>query len=97
MPALRLVFDASADPEDMAVRVADVHFADVPGHVGWRPGDVEVLLETSFVDGIDIVHPHRHPGTFVRGLVAGCSEGHFVTALAAATLTALAKKYLTLT
>jgi hypothetical protein len=34
-----------ADPEDMPVRMSHVHLANVPRHVGWRPGDFEALLK----------------------------------------------------
>src|SRR5262245_23276752 len=47
----------------MAVRVAQVHLADVPGHVGGRPGDLQTLLQAMAVHGVDVVHPERHPHT----------------------------------
>src|SRR6266540_2003165 len=55
----------ATDPEDVAVGMAHVHLADAPRHVGRRPGDVETLLEAVPMDGVDVVHPDRHPGTLV--------------------------------
>ena len=39
----------------MAVRMANVQFADTPRHVGWREGAVEPLLLAVAMDGIDIL------------------------------------------
>src|SRR5258706_13432471 len=78
----------------MAVRVADVHFAHVPFHVGRRPSDIEAPFETPLVDGIDVVHPDRHPSPSARPLIAARTKGDFIAPPAAAALTALAKKYL---
>jgi hypothetical protein len=32
-----------------------MHLAHVPGHVGWRPRDVEALLDASCVNSIDVI------------------------------------------
>src|SRR5262249_16908626 len=34
----------------VSVRVPHVHLADVPNHVGQRPGDLQTLLETTLVE-----------------------------------------------
>ena len=51
----------------MAVRVPDVHLANIPGHVGWRPRDVETLFEAAPVDGVDVIDPD---GPIPRSLVS---------------------------
>src|SRR5437899_877169 len=81
----------------MAVRMANVHFADVPFHIGRRPGHVEALFKAFFVNRIDIVDPNRHPDAAFLAIVASRAEGHRHIALAAATLAIQAKKYLTFT
>lgn len=38
---------ASANPKHMAIWVADMHFANSPRHVGWRPRDFDPPFNTS--------------------------------------------------
>src|SRR5262249_37857189 len=61
---------ATADTEDVAVRMADVHLPHAPWLVGRRPGHLEALREAPLVDGVHVVHPDRHPDALVRGIVA---------------------------
>src|SRR5262245_34983688 len=61
---------ATADTEDVAVRMADVHLPHAPWLVGRRPGHLEALREAPLVDGVHVVHPDRHPAALVRGIVA---------------------------
>src|SRR5688572_4464176 len=91
---LRLVdiLNPLTDSEDMTIRVTHVHLADAPWHVGRRPRDVETLLAAVPMDGVDIVHPDRHPDTLVGRLVAVGTEGHLHTTVATAALGALTQE-----
>src|SRR5262245_54230065 len=80
----------------MAIGMAQVHLPDTPRHVGGRPGDVESLRLAMAVNGIDIVHPNRHPCALVGGWVALGAEGHLDAAIATATLRAQAQEDLAL-
>ena len=48
-------FNAAADAEDVAVRMANVHFADVPGHIGGRERDVEARGDAGAVNGVHVI------------------------------------------
>jgi hypothetical protein len=80
---LRLVgvLNPLTDSEDVAIRVTHVHLADAPWHIGRRPGDVEILLQALPMDGVDIVHPDRHPDANVGGFVAVGTEVIFTPPL----------------
>src|SRR5262245_4950769 len=86
--------ESLADPEDVAIRMAHVHFPDVPRFVGRRIGDLEALLQTMLMDRIDVVDPDRHPHSLVRHFttILCCRE----IALAAPALAALAQEDLAL-
>lgn len=73
----------------MAVGVADVEFADVPGAVGGRHSDLDVVGEAVLMDGVDVIDPDRHPDAFV--VVVG-GEGFGVRAFAAAALSVMTKE-----
>lgn len=45
------------DTKDMAIRVSNVHFTYVPGHIFRRPGHFYVLLQAGFIHGINICNP----------------------------------------
>src|SRR5262245_48906584 len=75
----------------------DVHLADIPRHVSWRPGNFQTVFKAGSVDGIDVLHPDRHPNPFVGLFVAFRSKRHLDFALAATALTALTKENLALT
>src|SRR5262245_13509409 len=92
-----LFLKASADSEDMPVRMPHVHLTNVPFHVRRRPGDVETLIQATLVNGVYIVHPSRHPYAFVGAFVAGRTKRHRVIARAPTTLAAFTQKDLTLT
>src|SRR5438552_5309587 len=51
------LLNAAADSENVPVRVADVHLAGVPRHVGRRPGDIEALLNAALVNHVNVVNP----------------------------------------
>src|SRR6266853_552578 len=92
-----LLFTISlAHSEDMSIGVPHMHFPHAPWHVGWRPCDVEALIQTSLMNRIDIIHTHRHPNAFVTDLIATRTERHPGTAFAASALPALAQKYFAL-
>jgi len=59
----------------VTVGVTHVHLANIPRHIGRRPGDVKTLLETVLMDGVDIVDPDRHPHPLVSSLLAFRPEG----------------------
>src|SRR5438874_7038896 len=81
----------------MSVRMPHVRLAHAPRHVGWRPGHFQSLFETVTMDAVDVVDPDRHPDAFVGRLIAIGTERRLRFALAAAALTALAKKDLGMT
>jgi hypothetical protein len=85
-----------ADPEDMPVGVANVHLAHAPGHVGGWQRHIEILLQAVPVDGIDVVHPDRHPHSLVGCRVTVGTEGRLYPAIPATTLRTLAKEDLEL-
>src|SRR6266566_2102253 len=74
--------------------MAQVHFADVPRHVGRGKGDIQPCGHALFVDLVNIVHPDRHPDTFVSLFVSVLLEGGRVRTAAATSLRSLAKKNL---
>src|SRR5687768_7155403 len=72
--------------------MTDVHFADVPRHVGGPPRHFETLLDAPFVDLVHIVHPDRHPCPLVGGVVVVGAERFSEVAAAAAALRSLAQE-----
>ena len=77
----------------MAVGVTDVEFADLPGFVGGRHCDLDVVGEAVLVDGVDVIDPDGHPDAFV---VVVSGEGFDVRALAAAALAVVTEEDLDL-
>ncbi len=49
--------EATADAKYVPVRVAQVHLADVPRHVGRWEGDFQTSGHALFVDLVNVVHP----------------------------------------
>src|SRR5579859_4750983 len=84
--------EVGADAEHVSVGVADVEFADAPSLVCRGVGDVEAVGDAAFVDGVDVVHPDRHPYAFVGGLVAVGAKSRVVGAFAAAALAVAAEE-----
>src|SRR5262249_23879562 len=80
---------ALADSKDVPIRMADVHLAYVPGHVGRRPGYLDSLSQTLLMDRVDVMHPPAHPAALVVGLVLPGLERGGVGSLAAAALSAV--------
>src|SRR5579863_9047588 len=87
-----MVVEALAYTKDVAVGMAEVHFADAPGLVGWWHSDVEAGGEAFLVDGVHVIDPDRHPDAFVERVVNVAGEGGRVGTFAAAALCALAEK-----
>src|SRR5688572_8912895 len=57
--------DTLADSEHMAIGMAHVHLADIPWHVGRGEGHFDIRLAAFLVDRVDVIHPDRHPHSFV--------------------------------
>src|SRR5258708_27555360 len=87
---LLLFPESLADPKDVSIRMTYVHLAHVPWFVRRRPGDLEPLLNTVFVDLVDVIDPDRHPDALiVCGLLP---EGRRQIALSPAALPVLAEE-----
>src|SRR5437667_1435218 len=57
--------ESPADPEHVAIRMAKVHLADVPRHIGGRKCDLQPGGDAMLVHLVHIVHPDRHPDALV--------------------------------
>src|ERR1039458_3887404 len=84
--------ESPADPEHVAIRMAKVHLADVPRHIGGRECDLQPSGEALLVHLIHIIHPDRHPDAFVALFVSVLLKRGGVRAAAAASLRPLTKK-----
>jgi hypothetical protein len=58
------IHDAFANAKYVAVRVTQVHFTNLPWHVGRRKSDVPAIGQAWPVDFVDIIHPNRRPDKF---------------------------------
>src|SRR3954447_26262360 len=76
--------------------MANVHFADVPRHVGRGKGDVETSGDAGAVRFVHIVHEDGHPDTLVSLLIGPSAERRGVRTLAPPALGAMTQKYLAL-
>ena len=76
--------------------MAYVHLAHVPWLICRGKSYFEPLCDAVPVDSIHIIHPNRHPCTLVGAIVSFRTERHLKVALAASSLTVLAKKDLAL-
>src|SRR5579863_6947826 len=92
---MRGVLETLADAEDVAIGMSEVHFADVPGHVGGREGDVDTGRDTVVVNCVDVMDPDREPYAFVGGFVAVWPEGGFICTSTPAALGAKTQEDLT--
>ena len=79
-------FKTLAHAKHVAVRVPQVHFTYIPGHVGRRESYIQRGGHTLSVYRVNIVHPYRHPRALVRDLVAIFAKRRGVSASPAATL-----------
>src|SRR5579863_2554893 len=75
--------------------MAEVHFADVPGHVARRESDVNSCGDAFVVNRVDVFDPDRHPDALIGFVVTVYLKGGGVGSLAAATLCAVAEENLT--
>src|SRR5437667_1455695 len=57
--------ESPADPEHVAIRMAKVHLANVPRHIGRRKCDLQPGGDALLVHLVHIVHPDRHPDALV--------------------------------
>lgn len=80
----------------MSIGVTNVHFADVPGHVLGLEQYLDTLVRTVLVDGINVVHPHRHPDTLVGRLATLFVERGRILPSTTSPLTVQAEEYLAL-
>src|SRR5215471_3736485 len=60
--------ESPANPKHVAIRMAKVHFADIPRHIGGRKCNLECGCNTLLVHLIHVVHPDRHPDALVAPL-----------------------------
>src|SRR5215475_1381818 len=67
---LLLFLESSADPEYVAIGMAEVHLADEPRHIGRRKCDLQPGGYAVFVHLVHIVHPDRHPDALVGFFVS---------------------------
>src|SRR4029077_5992832 len=74
------------------IGMAKVHLANVPRHIGRRKCDLQSGGDAMLVHRIDVVHPDRHPDTFVALFVSVVLKRGGVRAAAAASLRSLTKK-----
>jgi len=77
---MMFAFDSAADAEYMAVGVADVEFANAPGHVCGRHSDLDVLLDAMTMGGVNVFDPDGHPAAFVGRLFPFLAESAFTGA-----------------
>src|SRR5271155_1149290 len=76
----------------MPIRMAKVHLADVPRHIGGRKCDLQPGGDAMLVHLVHVVHPDRHPDALVAFFVSVPLKRGGVRAAAAASLRSLAKK-----
>src|SRR5208337_1732444 len=80
------------DPEHMPIRMAKVHLASVPRHIGGRKCDPQPGGDAMLVHLVHVVHPDRHPDALVALFVSVLLKGGGIRAAAAASLRPLTKK-----
>src|SRR5260370_21862897 len=76
----------------MPIRMAKVHLANVPRHIGGRKCDLQPGGDAVLVHLIYVVYPDRHPDALVALFVSVLLKGGGVRAAAAASLRPLTKK-----
>src|SRR6202047_3344652 len=63
--------ESAADPEHVAIRMAKVHLAHFPRHIGGRKCDLQPDGNAMLVHLVHVVHPDRHPDALVVLFVSG--------------------------
>src|SRR5262249_15973857 len=89
---LIFLLNSPADAKHMSIRVAKVHFSDIPWHISGRKCDLQSGGDAVPVHLVHVVHPDRHPDTLVARFVSLLLKRGGVRAAAAASLRSLAKK-----
>src|SRR2546422_818438 len=56
---------ATADPDEVSVRMPNCHLAITPRHVGWWPRNSKSLIDAMLMDGVSVICPYRHPHALV--------------------------------
>src|SRR6202041_819849 len=72
--------ESPAHPEHVAIRMTKVHLADVPRHIGGRKCDLQPGGDALLVHLVHVVHPDRHPDSFVTLFVSVVLKGRGVCA-----------------
>src|ERR1700677_4474005 len=88
----RIACESAAESEDVAIRMASVHLANVPRHIGGRECDLQSSGEAMLVHLVHVVHPDRHPDALVALFVSVLLERGGVRAPTAASLRPLTEK-----
>ena len=83
---------SAANPEHVAIGMAKVHLANIPGHIGRRKGDFQPGGEALLVHLVHVVHPHRHPDALISLFISVLLKRGGVRAAAATSLRPLTKK-----
>jgi hypothetical protein len=89
---LLLGVESPADAEHVAIRMAKVHLADIPWHIGGRKCDLQPGGDAVLVHLVHVVHPDRHPDALVALFVSVLLKRGDVRAASAASLRPLTKK-----
>ena len=84
--------ESPADPEHVAIRMAKVHLADIPRHIGGWKCDLQPGGHALLVQLVHVVHPDRHPDALIALFVSVLLKRGGVCAAAAASLRPLTKK-----
>jgi hypothetical protein len=78
--------ESPADPEHVAIRMAKMHLANVPRHIGGRKCNLQPGGDALLVHLIHVVYPDRHPDALVALFVSGLLKRGGVRTAAAAAL-----------
>src|SRR5215831_11277110 len=87
-----LLLEAFAHAEHVAVGMAEVHLAHIPGLVRGRHGDLEPGGNAELVHFLHIFDPYRHPHALIGRFVAVLRERSCIGAFAPSTLRSLTQK-----
>src|SRR3954470_23486503 len=83
---------SAANPEHVAIGMAKVHLANIPGPIGRRKGDFQPGGAAPLVHLVHVVHPDRHPDALICLFISVLLKRGGVRAAAAASLCPLTKK-----
>src|ERR1700677_5261666 len=88
----RIACESAAESEDVAIRMASVHLANVPRHIGGRECDLQSSGEAMPVHLVHVVHPGRHPDALVALFVSVLLERGGVRTVSRASLRRMTEK-----